>query len=91
MKNNRNNRVQQGRAQQAEFEIAIEPPARSAAPERHRVTVTGNGRSMADFMHHMRGRYPVRLHRMKSDARWLRKQARKFGANPDEAVARMPW
>lgn len=39
-----------------------------------------------EFIAHIMGRYPVRLHRMRSDARWLRKKAEKFGANPDKIM-----
>lgn len=70
--NDPDDRVTAGRRQVAAFERD------SAAPVATQ--------SVTAFMHHIKFRYPVRIHRMNSDARWLRRKARKFGANPDDVM-----
>jgi hypothetical protein len=42
--------------------------------------------SVQDFIHHVYTKYPLRVRRLRKDSRWLRKQAVKYGIDPDQVM-----
>lgn len=48
--------------------------------------VSSTSDSVNEFITHIHTRYPLRLRRLRSDARWLRKQAAKYGVDPNKVM-----